>query len=401
MNTKNNLVSILLSIYNVEKYLEECLDSILAQSYENLEIVCVDNGSPDGCGKILEKYAQKDKRIKVVTLSENKKLCGGRNAGLDNATGDYICFVDPDDWIEKDHIKAMVEAIENIKDPEGNQLNLIVNWNAVCFSNLTKEITYDFPLSKNYIGFCFAEKYNSNVLVEANIPMWGRLYRKPFLDKWNVRFLDGFQTDNIPYTFKLMAHLKYWYCIKGEKSTTYWRRLVGKEGEGLTPIVIYKNLEIPDTFENLWDYLVEHNAERKIKIPYHLFFNISYSRHIDQPRLYEKYKALMHKMEDIIKTSGIYTQDDIDLCNLLLYTNGVFDFNNKYFAPRALLQGNRYEKEYIFFHIFKFLHILKHGDKTKYYVFGIPVLKTKYKDQKTRYYLFGFIPFMKIGMKLK
>ena len=117
MNTKNNLVSILLSIYNVEKYLEECLDSILAQSYENLEIVCVDNGSPDGCGKILEKYAQKDKRIKVVTLSENKKLCGGRNAGLDNATGDYICFVDPDDWIEKDHIKAMVEAIENIKDP--------------------------------------------------------------------------------------------------------------------------------------------------------------------------------------------------------------------------------------------------------------------------------------------
>mgnify|MGYP002523869516 CR=1 FL=1 len=400
MNTKNNLVSILLSIYNVEKYLEECLDSILAQSYENLEIVCVDNGSPDGCGKILEKYAQKDKRIKVVTLSENKKLCGGRNAGLDNATGDYICFVDPDDWIEKDHIKAMVEAIENIKDPDGNPLNLVVNYNAVNYM-----ITPDQDIEKIFIfdtthGIKTPKDYNSYVRLESDIPMWGRLYRKSFLDQWNVRFLDGFQTDNIPYTFKLMAHLKYWYCIKGEENATYWRRLITPAG-AITVDVLYKNLEIPDTFDNLYDYLVEHKAERKIRIPFHLLFTICYHRHIDQPRLYEKYKALMHKMEDIIKTSGIYTQDDIDLCNLLLYTNGVFDFNNKYFAPRALLQGNRYEKEYIFFHIFKFLHILKHGDKTKYYVFGIPVLKTKYKDQKTRYYLFGFIPFMKIGMKLK
>ncbi len=391
-------VSILISIYNVEKYLEECLDSILAQSYENLEIVCVDNGSPDGCGKILERYAQKDSRIKVVTLPENKKLCGGRNAGLDNATGDYICFVDPDDWIEKDHIKAMVDAIENIKDPEGNQLNLIVNWNAVCFSNLTKEITYDFPLSKNYIGLCSSEKYNSYILIEANIPMWGRLYRKSFLDKWNVRFLDGFQTDNIPYTFKLMAHLKYWYCMKGEQNAIYWRRMITPDG-AMTNQVLYKNLEIPDTFDNLYDYLVKYGAEQKIKIPYHHFFTVCYSRHSDQPRYYEKYKALMRKMEDIIKTSGIYTQDDINLCNLLLYTNGVFDFNSKYFAPAPIHQTNRYEREWIFFHIFKFFHILKKAGKTKYYIFGIPVLKTRFKAGKTKWYLFSFIPFMTVRTK--
>lgn len=391
-------VSILISIYNVEKYLEECLDSILAQSYENLEIVCVDNGSPDGCGKILERYAQKDSRIKVVTLPENKKLCGGRNAGLDNATGDYICFVDPDDWIEKDHIKAMVDAIENIKDPEGNQLNLIVNWNAVCFSNLTKEITYDFPLSKNYIGLCSSEKYNSYILIEANIPMCGRLYRKSFLDKWNVRFLDGFQTDNIPYTFKLMAHLKYWYCMKGEQNAIYWRRMITPDG-AMTNQVLYKNLEIPDTFDNLYDYLVKYGAEQKIKIPYHHFFTVCYSRHSDQPRYYEKYKALMRKMEDIIKTSGIYTQDDINLCNLLLYTNGVFDFNSKYFAPAPIHQTNRYEREWIFFHIFKFFHILKKAGKTKYYIFGIPVLKTRFKAGKTKWYLFSFIPFMTVRTK--
>ena len=388
-------VSVLLSIYNVEKYLEECLDSILAQSYENLEIVCVDNGSPDGCGKILERYAQKDSRIKVVTLPENKKLCGGRNAGLDNATGDYICFVDPDDWIEKDHIKAMVDAIENIKDPDGDLLNLVVNFSAVSYLDENKETLFKFP---NICGLKSIDEYNKFNLTDTAIPMWGRLYRKSFLDKWNVRFLDGFQTDNIPYTLKLMVHLKYWYCIKGERNATYWRRMITPDGS-MTNTVLNKNLEIPDTLENLWDYLVEHNAERKIRIPFHLFWTVCYPRHIDQPRLYEKYKALMHKMEDIIKTSGIYTQDDINLCNLLLYTNGVFDFNSKYFAPAPICRTNRYEREWIFFHIFKFFHILKKAGKTKYYIFGIPILKTRFKAGKTKWYLFSFIPFMTVRTK--
>ena len=144
-SNKEPLVSVLLSIYKVEEYLEECLDSILEQSYKNLEIVCVDNGSPDNCGEILKKYALKDKRIKVVTLKENKFLCGGRNAGLDNATGDFVCFIDPDDWIEKDYIKVMVDAIENIKDPDGNDLNLVVNFNAVSYLNKTNDILFKFP----------------------------------------------------------------------------------------------------------------------------------------------------------------------------------------------------------------------------------------------------------------
>lgn len=397
MNSEKKLVSVLLSIYNVEKYLEECLDSILAQSYENLEIVCVDNGSPDGCGKILERYAQKDERVKVVALSENRKLCGGRNAGLDNATGDYVCFVDPDDWIEKDHIKAMVDAIENIKDPDGKQLNLVVNYNAINYmiqrDGDVKNI-YVFDITK---GFKTPEDYNKAAALEINIPMWGRLYRKSFLDKWNVRFLDGFQMDNIPYTLKLMSHLKYWYCIKGEQNATYWRRLITPDG-AMTNTVLYKNLEIPDTFENLWDYLVEHNAERKIRIPFHNLFTLCYPHHNDRPRYYEKYKALMRKMEDVIKTSGIYTSDDINLCNLILYTNRVYDFNGKYFAPVPVII-NQHDKEWIFLRIFKFFHIKTDGKKIKWYVFGVPVLKIKKMCEENKYYLFGFLHFMTVKIK--
>lgn len=395
-SNKKPLVSVLLSIYKVEEYLEECLDSILAQSYKNLEIVCVDNGSPDNCGEILKKYALKDKRIKVVTLKENKFLCGGRNAGLDNATGDFVCFIDPDDWIEKDYIKVMVDAIENIKDPNGNDLNLVVNFNAVSYLNKTNDILFKFP---DISGNKSIDEYNKNIHIDLAIPMWGRLYKKSFLDKWNVRFLDGFQTDNIPYTIKLMSHLKYWYCTNGEKNATYWRRMITPDG-AMTSTVLYKNLELPDTLLDLYDYLVKYRAEQLIRIPFYHFFTYCYSRHNDQPRLYERYKALMRKMEDTIKTSGIYPPEDINLCNLLIYSNGFFDFMSRYFAPiQAPTNGTKLSYVVKLFDQIPIMKIYKRGNKKKYSLFKlIPVWEQKKKGMVTYYKLFG-LPFLKIKQK--
>ena len=102
-------ISVIVPIYNVEKYLNRCLDSIINQTYKNLEIILVDDGSPDNCGKICDEYAKKDNRIKVIH-KENGGLSSARNAGLDIATGDYIGFVDSDDWIELD----MYEYLLNI-----------------------------------------------------------------------------------------------------------------------------------------------------------------------------------------------------------------------------------------------------------------------------------------------
>lgn len=83
------MVSVIIPIYNVEKYLEECVESVLYQTYQDLEIILVDDGSPDGCGAICEEYAQKDKRVKVIH-KENGGLSDARNAGLDVCRGDYI-----------------------------------------------------------------------------------------------------------------------------------------------------------------------------------------------------------------------------------------------------------------------------------------------------------------------
>ena len=127
------LVSIIVPIYKVEPYLRRCLDSIVNQTYTNLEIILVDDGSPDGCPQICDMYAAKDNRI-VVIHKNNGGLSDARNAGLNICKGIYISFVDSDDWVGRDYIKILVNnakkeqadiVIEKFikTNSEGNQIN--------------------------------------------------------------------------------------------------------------------------------------------------------------------------------------------------------------------------------------------------------------------------------------
>lgn len=110
-----HLVSIIVPIYRVEPYLRRCLDSIINQTYTNLEIILVDDGSPDGCPQICDEYAAKDKRI-VVIHKENGGLSDARNIGTQNAKGEYIYYLDADDTIDASCIASMVERVK--KNPE-------------------------------------------------------------------------------------------------------------------------------------------------------------------------------------------------------------------------------------------------------------------------------------------
>lgn len=106
------MVSVIVPIYNVEKYLKRCIDSILNQTYKNLEIILVDDGSPDKCPQICDEYAKEDDRI-IVIHNKNGGVSSARNAGLDIARGKYIGFVDPDDYINYDMYSAMVNEMDN------------------------------------------------------------------------------------------------------------------------------------------------------------------------------------------------------------------------------------------------------------------------------------------------
>ncbi len=105
------LVSIIIPVYGVESFLRRCLDTVINQTYADLEIILVDDGSPDKSGAICDEYALKDSRIKVIH-QENKGLCGARNAGLEKATGAYIGFIDSDDWIAPDMYEYLVKKLE-------------------------------------------------------------------------------------------------------------------------------------------------------------------------------------------------------------------------------------------------------------------------------------------------
>ena len=106
---KNPLISVIVPVYNVEKYLDKCIESIVNQTYKNLEIILVDDGSPDNCPKMCDAWAEKDSRIKVLH-KENGGLSDARNAGIEYSNGEYVCFIDSDDWIDRDMIESLLNS---------------------------------------------------------------------------------------------------------------------------------------------------------------------------------------------------------------------------------------------------------------------------------------------------
>ena len=106
------MISVIVPVYNAENYIKRCVDSILCQTYEDIELVLVNDGSKDNSLEILQAYAQKDNRVNVID-QENKGVSGARNTGLENAGGEYILYVDADDWIEKDTLEILLKQSEN------------------------------------------------------------------------------------------------------------------------------------------------------------------------------------------------------------------------------------------------------------------------------------------------
>lgn len=135
------LISIIVPIYKVENYLKQCVDSIVNQTYKNIEIILVDDGSPDNCPAICDEYAQKDDRIKVVHKA-NGGLISARKAGLQASKGEYVCFVDGDDWIEPAMYQLVADSIE-----KHNSDCVITQF---YYSYPDKEVKSDYKLNKDF-----------------------------------------------------------------------------------------------------------------------------------------------------------------------------------------------------------------------------------------------------------
>jgi len=156
--------SIVIPVYNVEKYIDKCLESVLNQTYDNFEVIVVNDGSPDNSGKIIDKHAKKDKRIKSF-IKENGGLSDARNYGLKHCTGDYLLFIDSDDYIERDLLKELEKIINKKKyDVIKFKLNLVTEEGSLIRKeeglNESKEINLSEILNQEYSEPAWSYCYN-------------------------------------------------------------------------------------------------------------------------------------------------------------------------------------------------------------------------------------------------
>lgn len=208
---KNSLISIIVPIYNVEPYLHKCVDSILSQTYSNLEIILVDDGSPDNCGKICDEYAQKDNRIKVIH-KKNGGLAAARNSGQDVATGEALMFLDGDDYLESNCVEEVSKALFE-KDVELVMFDQYIN-----YPN-SQQIQYSFNDDKGSRLFTEEDcrKLQFRVLdFNGKIAMvFMKLIRTDYLRKYNIRHIDELKqgAEGFVFNIQLFEHLKKAYYL--------------------------------------------------------------------------------------------------------------------------------------------------------------------------------------------
>ena len=191
------LVSIIVPVYKTEDYLEECLDSILAQKYKNIEILCVNDASPDNSQEILEKFATKDARIRVLTHPKNKGLGAARNTGLKNANGEFIAGVDSDDWIEPTMISRLVRR------QKMTNADIVVCGYTMLYEDLSPPQPVEPRLVKKNVNI---KKHSIFSLV--NPPFWNKLWRRSLFVDNGIEFPDRIYFEDNATTPKLVAHSK-------------------------------------------------------------------------------------------------------------------------------------------------------------------------------------------------
>lgn len=215
-----NKISVIVPVYKAEKYLLRCVNSILAQTYSELEVILVDDGSPDNCPNLCDKIANEDERVRVIH-QKNAGVSAARNAGLDVATGKYCTFVDSDDFIESDMYDEMIK--KSIKYGADVVICDCLKENehgAVPYTHDIRSGFYDYnQLREEYYPHLLIME---NVEYPATISNWLLLFKSELIKK--VRYLEGVRySEDLLFGAQLMSQAKSMYYMKGENYYHYWK----------------------------------------------------------------------------------------------------------------------------------------------------------------------------------
>ena len=198
------IISVILPVYNVEKYLHVCLNSVLNQTFQDFEIICIDDASTDSSLEILEYFAKKDSRIKIIKQDFNQGPGHSRNCGLNVAKGKYIFFLDGDDWIDFNTFEVLT------KKADDNNLDLLF-FNEINFHEETRDFSIDVNLNEDSIINFENIVFNHFDLDKENFfklsnNVWNKLYLKSFLDSNNIRFSnENLAYEDIPFFYNAIT----------------------------------------------------------------------------------------------------------------------------------------------------------------------------------------------------
>lgn len=268
MEEKNDMISVIVPIYKVEEFLDECIQSIVDQTYQNLQIILVDDGSPDHCGEMCEDWAKKDKRIEVIH-KKNGGLSDARNAGLAVATGDFVAFVDSDDWIEPQMYETMLISL--IKEKADFVACGIADYCSE--GEIEHSMSYKVGSSEEFFRFIYKD---TTFLVSAV----NKLYKKHCWN--NLRFPKGKLCEDAFTTYLLVDQAKkivqipdilYHYRIRESSIMTTRFRTARMDEEAWRHNYQYMREKHPEIAKIAYDFYLQ-----KVNVLFHTIPREQYSQ---------------------------------------------------------------------------------------------------------------------------
>lgn len=254
---KTPKISVIIPVYKVEKYLKKCINSVIKQTYKDIEIILVDDGSPDACPEICDDFAKKDSRINVIH-KQNGGLSSARNAGLDIAVGQYVYFLDSDDYIEPNTLEIMIKKMRD------NSIDIVIGGVKPFFEGKIKPNNFDNMV--NYFSV-----FDKQVILDANqilqLPVIAceKLYKKSIIDEYNLRFDEGLINEDEAFNWYYNTKIKFGIFVPN-KFYNYLIRpdsIVGNKQKGQK---IGDLLQIVDkVYEHLKTYKLLSKYKRKFK----------------------------------------------------------------------------------------------------------------------------------------
>lgn len=210
------VLSVIIPVYNVEEYIKECLESILNQTLKNIEVICIDDCSPDKSADIIKEYAANDNRVKYIKHTENKFQGGARNTGIQAAAGEYITFVDSDDYLFD--MGCYKNAVDNI-EKYGADISIF------SFAEDYGNKKTNHSLSKSVKGLC---RLNSTNFTKVLCVPWNKIFRLDDIKKHNLTFPEKLKFEDEAFWYKYVAAVepkayvdnKYCYAYRIRSGST-------------------------------------------------------------------------------------------------------------------------------------------------------------------------------------